>query len=419
MTGLKEEFKKYLEKQENNLKEQLQEQLQNYLENLPSPNIAIIGLTGVGKSSLINGTFGIEIAGAGAGLPKTKEYKKYPLELDEKNQLFQKQILYLYDSPGYEPGCEQEDFVEKTIDFLKEKNQPGKEEPIHIVWYLISASAARLTQADINIINEINKNGIPAIIVLSKCDIAKREQISQTKKAIEEAGFSEKVYEIVPVAADPIILPDGKTIPVTLPDGNTIYPPFGMKELVNVTTEELPDKIYLDAFIAAQTVDLKSKRKLAWKYIKEAAIGCFGVGSVPVPLTVPGGIIVALVYMYNTIIVVYGHTNLSLLDLISSITVGGVFTLVMDLAVDLFGLGNPALSSLTAGAAAIFVLTFGIALTNTCERLAKEKLTSRGSEISPKLKEIFREEFKKSSRIQVSKLQDIDRVETDFINDKI
>ena len=419
MTGYKERLKKYLEEQKNNLEEQLKEQLQNYLENLPSPNIAIIGLTGVGKSSLINGTFGLKIAGAGAGLPKTKEYKKYPLELDEKNQLFQKQILYLYDSPGYEPGCEQEDFVEKTIDFLKEKNQPGKEEPIHIVWYLISASAARLTQADINIINEINKNGIPAIIVLSKCDIARREQISQTKKAIEEAGFSEKVYDIVPVAADPIILPDGKTIPVTLPDGKTIYPPFGMKELVNVTTEELPDKIYLDAFIAAQKVDLESKRKLAWKYIREAAIGCFGVGSVPVPLTVPGGIIVALVYMYKTIIVVYGHTNLSLLDLISSITVGGVFTLVIDFGVDLFSLGNPALSSLTAGTAAIFVLLFGIALTNTCEILAEKKLTDIGSENRVELREIFQGQLTKTLEINVSSIEDIDRVKKDFINGKI
>ena len=402
MTGYKEKLKKYLEEQKNNLKEELKEQLQNYLENLPSPNIAIIGLTGVGKSSLINEIFEIEIAGAGAGRPKTQEYEKYPLELDDQT------ILYLYDSPGYEPGSEQEKFVKKTIDFLKGQNHPGTEEQIHIVWYLISASAARLTQADINIINEINNNDIPAIIVLSKCDIAKPEQISQTKKAIEEVRFSQ-VYKIVEVGADPLILPNG----------DRICKPFGMKELVNVTTEKLPDKIYLDAFVAAQKVDLESKRKLAWKYIKEAAIGCFGLGSVPVSLTAPSGIILALGYMYNKIIVVYGHTNLSLLEVISSITVGGVFTLVIDLAVDLFSFGNPLIASLTAATAALFVLVFGIALTNTCERLAKEKLTSRGSEISPKLKEIFREEFKKSSRIEIYKSQDIDRVEKDFINGKI
>ncbi|MCH2050620.1 MAG: 50S ribosome-binding GTPase [Trichodesmium sp. ALOHA_ZT_67] len=402
MTGYKEKLKKYLEEQKNNLKEELKEQLQNYLENLPSPNIAIIGLTGVGKSSLINGIFRTEKADAGAGRPKTQEYKKYPLELDDQT------ILYLYDSPGYEPGSEQEKFVKKTIDFLKGQNHPGTEEQIHIVWYLISASAARLTQADINIINEINNNDIPAIIVLSKCDIAKPKQKSKTKKAIEEARFSQ-VYKIVEVGADPLILPNG----------DRICTPFGMKELVNVTTEKLPDKIYLDAFVAAQKVDLESKRKLAWKYIKEAAIGCFGVGSVPVSLTAPSGIILALGYMYNKIIVVYGHTNLSLLEVISSITVGGVFTLVIDLAVDLFSFGNPLIASLTAATAALFVVVFGIALTNTCERLAKEKLTSRGSEISPKLKEIFREEFKKLSRIQISTPQDIDRVGTDFINKKI
>jgi len=408
MTGYKERLKKYLEEQKNNLEEQLKEQLQNYLENLPSPNIALIGLTGVGKSSLINEIFELEIAGAGAARPKTQEYEKYPLELADQT------ILYLYDSPGYEPGSEQEKFVKKTIDFLKGQNHPGTEEQIHIVWYLISASAARLTQADINIINEINNNDIPAIIVLSKCDIAKPEQISQTKKAIEEVRFSQ-VYKIVKVGAAPLILPHG----------DRICKPFGMKELVNVTTEKLPDKMYSDAFVAAQKVDLESKRKLAWKYIKEAAIGCFGVGTLPVSLTAPSGIILALGYMYNKIIVVYGLTNLdlSLLEVISSMTVGGVFTLVIDLAVDLFSFGNPVAASLAATTAALFVLVFGIAFTNTCERLAKEKLTSRGSEISPILKkifqEIFREEFKKLSRIQISKPQDIDRVGTDFINKKI
>ncbi|MDE5108374.1 MAG: hypothetical protein O4808_15400, partial [Trichodesmium sp. St17_bin3_1_1] len=86
---------------------------------------------------------------------------------------------------------------------------------------------------------------------------------------------------------------------------------------------------------------------------------------------------------------------------------------------DLFSFGNPVAASLAATTAALFVLVFGIAFTNTCERLAKEKLTSRGSEISPKLKEIFREEFKKSSRIEIYKSQDIDRVGKDFINGKI
>ncbi len=382
-----------------------QNEVKKIIENFSSPNIAVIGLTGVGKSSLINKIFGNNIAITGAGKAVTTEYTKY-----SPNAFDIDLPVSLYDSPGYEPGSEQEYFVKKTIDFLKEKNRQGEAEQIHLIWYLISASAARLTQADRDIIEEINNNYIPVIIVLSKCDISKEQQTEAVKKAIQETKFS-KVYQIVEVAANPL----------TLPNGEYICEPFGMKELVNVTTEKLPDKIYLDAFVAAQKVDLESKRKLAWKYIREAAIGCFGVGAVPVSLTAPSGIILALGYMYNKIIVVYGLTNLdlSLLEVISSMTVGGVFTLVIDLAVDLFSFGNPLIASLTAATAALFVLVFGIALTNTCERLAKEKLTSRGSEISPKLKEIFREEFKKLSRIQISTPQDIDRVGTDFINKKI
>ena len=141
----------------------------------------MIGLTGVGKSSLINKIFGNNIAITGAGKAVTTEYTKY-----SPNAFDIDLPVSLYDSPGYEPGSEQEYFVKKTIDFLKEKNRQGEAEQIHLIWYLISASASRLTQADIHIIEEINNNYIPVIIVLSKCDIAQVHEKEGVKKVIEE-----------------------------------------------------------------------------------------------------------------------------------------------------------------------------------------------------------------------------------------
>ncbi|MDY7006626.1 MAG: GTPase domain-containing protein [Cyanobacteriota bacterium] len=374
-------------------------EVKKYIKNLSAPNIAIIGLTGVGKSSLINKIFGMNIATTGAGRAVTTEYTKYSPSAFNIDLL-----VNLYDSPGYEPGVGVPNFVEKTKKFLNEKNSQGKEEQIHLIWYLINASTARLTQADIDILEKINQNNIPAIIVLSKCDIAQPHEKEQITRVIEETKFS-KVYKIVEVAA----------VPLTLPNGEQIYEPFGMKELVDITTELLP-KIYLDAFIAAQVVDIQSKRELAWKHIRETSLACFTGGVAPIPLSTPTSAITGLVYMYTQIIVIYGHTNFGLFLAISGITVGGVMTVFIDGLIDLLSLTFPGISVLTGGAAAAFTAASGIAFTNTCERLAIEKLTGSESEIKQKIREIFKEEFRKSSSIQISTPNDLDRVGRDFID---
>ena len=376
-----------------------QNEVKKIIENFSSPNIAVIGLTGVGKSSLINKIFGNNIAITGAGRAVTTEYTKY-----SPNAFDIDLPVSLYDSPGYEPGNEQEYFVKKTIDFLKEKNRQGEAEQIHLIWYLISASASRLTQADRDIIEEINNNYIPVIIVLSKCDISKKQQTEAVKKAIQETKFS-KVYQIVEVAANPL----------TLPNGEYICEPFGMKELVNFTAELLP-KTYSDAFIVAQIADIKSKRKLAWKYVREASIVSFSVGAAPIPLSSPAGTIGALGYMYNRIIAIYGHTNKSLLLAISGITSEGVLILAVNTVTDLFSWSTLGISILTGGSAATFTAVSGMAFTNACERLAISQITGTETEIKEKLREIFQEEFKKLLTIRVSMPADLDKVGRDFIN---
>ncbi|MDY7006625.1 MAG: GTPase [Cyanobacteriota bacterium] len=375
-------------------------EVKKVLDNLSSPNIAVIGLTGVGKSSLINKIFGNNIATTGAGRAVTDKYTKY-----SPNAFDIDLPVNLYDSPGYEPGNEQEYFVKKTINFLKETNRKGQEEQIHVIWYLISASSARLTQADIDILEEINHNYIPAIIVLSKCDIAQQSQKEEVKKAIEETNFS-KVYKTVEVAADPL----------TLPNGKYICEPFGMKELVNLTAELLP-KIYSDAVIIAQIVDIESKRELAWKYIREASIACFGVATaVSIPLSSLTSAIAALGYMYNRIIAIYGHTNLSLLEAISGISLEGLVALVVGGAIDLFSWSMPGISILKGGAAAAFTAVSGMAFTNTCERLAISQVTGTETEIKQKIREIFQEEFKKLSTIRITTPNDLDKVGRNFID---
>ncbi|NEO55560.1 MAG: GTPase domain-containing protein [Okeania sp. SIO3B5] len=392
MVNYENDLKKYIENLD------LSNEVKKYIENLSAPNIAVIGLTGVGKSSLINKIFGMNITIAGAGRAITKDYTKY-----SPSDFGIDLPVNLYDSPGYEPGIGEKDFVKETIDFLNKKKHLGKEEQIHLIWYLINASTARLTQADIDILEEINQNNVPAIILLSKSDIAQPHQKEDIKKAIEKTEFS-KVYKTVEVGAEPLILPNGEQI----------CKPFGMKELIEITTKLLP-KIYVDAFIVAQTVDIKSKKELAWTYVREASLACFGVGAVPIPLTAPTAAIGALGYMYSQIIVLYGHTNQRWLLAISGMTAGGVLTLVTDGLVDLFSSTFPGISIFAASGAATFTAVSGMAFTNTCERLAIEKLTGSETEIEQQLRRIFQAEFRKYSSLKIYQPSNLDKVRRDFI----
>ena len=364
--------------------------LKKYIDSLSAPNIAIIGLTGVGKSSLINGMFGIEIAPSGAGLPVTTKYEKYSPSAFDINL-----PVNLYDSPGYEPGKGQEQFVQETIDFLKEKKHLGGKEQIHLIWYLINASTARLTEADKEILEQVNQNHIPAIIVLSKSDIAEPHDREKVKNAIRENKFS-KFDEIVEVAAKPLYSINGKPI----------CEPYGMKDLVDLTMKELPT-IYADAFLVAQTVDIESKKELAWKYVREASWACFAAGALPIPLTAPGSAISALGYMYGQIIALYGHSNHSLLLLVSGMTFGGFLTLVTEGVLDLFSPIFTGLSILTGASAATFTAISGKAFTETCERLAKKELTGSEIEITEQLRKIFQEEFRKCSNLRISHPNDL------------
>ncbi len=70
--------------------------LEEYKAQIKKPNILVCGGTGVGKRSVINAMFGIEVANVGKiGVPQTRGVVQY--EIPDKD-------VVLYDSEGYEVG---------------------------------------------------------------------------------------------------------------------------------------------------------------------------------------------------------------------------------------------------------------------------------------------------------------------------
>jgi predicted GTPase len=375
---------------------QISEELKDQIKQLPSPNIAVIGGIGVGKSSLINAVFGKELAKTGAGLSVTKEFCRYPADEESKDV-----PIFIYDSAGYEVE-KQTEFVNGVLNFLAEKKNEGIDKQIHLVWYVINAASARVQDFEKTIINNINQQGIPAIIILSQCDRAKDEEIKGIKDALAEFKLN-KVYDLLEVSASPLVV-----------RGKPICEPFGLQELVNKTVELLPE-IYTDAVIAAQVVNLQDKRKVVWKHISLAAATCFAAQAAPAPVGAPA-LIAAQTGLCMSIASVYGYREVGeFLVTIGSIT---AFNAVLTAAIgDLIGTFLPGAGLATAGGSASYVVVFGLTCNAVFEKLAKDNLQGKGrEEIKQYLKDSFRQEFEKYSLLSIGSLESLEILKKNFLN---
>lgn len=258
----------------------IETELQQIKNELKYPTIAVIGKAGVGKSTLINEIFGLNIP-TGAGKSHTREYNKYPDSPNEDKPIF------LYDSPGYE-ASETELFLDKTINFLKthsfkeSNDEYPTDDHINLVWYIISGK--RFEDFDETVIKTIIKQGLPLIVVISQVDILREQEKNDLKKTIE--SFLEHLHQdkdldrelcskisILEVAAFPIR------------DKNE-EDEKKLKKLVDKSIELLPE-IYANAFIYAQEKNIKAKKKPASMIIVVAALTVFGSSFVPIPGSTP------------------------------------------------------------------------------------------------------------------------------------
>jgi len=148
------------------------------------PNILLVGKTGVGKTSLVKYLFGE--GKVGFGVPVTTEIKKFP----QKEENLSTASVVLYDSMGFERGTEEPE--KKLLEFLEYNKKAPLEEKIHFVWYLISITDARITKGDKMLCEEMFKD-IPVMILLTKADKAKKEQVKKLKSEIDKLNISNLV----------------------------------------------------------------------------------------------------------------------------------------------------------------------------------------------------------------------------------
>ena len=195
-------------------------------------NLAIVGGTGVGKSSLVNAVFGEARAETGIGMPVTKGISYHASETGS---------FGVWDFEGFEIG------EQKNPSALIEENLRKIEsgDPLHriaVVWYCVNGSAARLTEADLEIIGAFHQAGLKVILVLTKVGRSQHPLTRKWSYADDAARFEQWLTNPVDKDGQPFTIPvEHIAFTAAVDQGAVGGPAHGLDELLLVTFELSPE----------------------------------------------------------------------------------------------------------------------------------------------------------------------------------
>lgn len=194
-------------------------------DNLPPANIMVAGITGTGKSTLLNAVFGAELAATGKGRPVTAHIDEYQNDGVP---------IHIWDTVGLElDSAKTKESINSIRDTIASKaNSDDQFNHVHAIWYCINSGSNRYQGAELDFIKNLHSIGVPFIIVLTQC-IGDPEEVDRFEAQIREINNSMGMtdIEIVQVCAQAFKV-RGATIEA-----------FGLDVLVQKTLEKLPDFI--------------------------------------------------------------------------------------------------------------------------------------------------------------------------------
>ncbi|MGG2093491.1 GTPase domain-containing protein [Bacillus sp. S13(2024)] len=180
-------------------------------------NVAIIGQSGVGKSSLVNYLFGEEIRKTGNGEPVTERgFHPASFQLDELP-------LMIYDSWGLEPDKAKEWMSDLKGTLYTRGVDKSPDEWMHSIFFCIAASKYRVQDFELEIIKRIIEANCPVTVLFTKADNIPDDKIESLKQEITNA-FGKKVNTV-------------KVCSVAKPTRRGRIEPFGKAEIKQEISE--------------------------------------------------------------------------------------------------------------------------------------------------------------------------------------
>ena len=282
------------------LERKIQEEWEKYQkenQNSTYPNILLLGISGAGKSSLINTIFGRKIANVSDVRPETANFEVYKGEDYNLN-------VNLIDSAGYE--LSQADTYYSNIQNIL-NNGTCDLKNIHIIWYCLSVANERIEDMDLKTLERLFKEDSikqRVCIVFTKCDQDDEtgSKANKLKDIIKkEVRHNFKCFET---------------------SNNPAFP-LQLNDMVEWSAKQFDDDDLRNMFVASQMIDIEAKERAAANIINIAAAAASTAGATPIPIADAALLVPIQLKMINDIINVYG------LKKVISMNSGVVVDLVM------------------------------------------------------------------------------------------
>lgn len=367
------------------------------VNDLNTLNIAIIGKSGVGKSTLINSLFRGNFSETGLGRPVTQEIRK----ISKKNY-----PLAIYDTPGFELSNNQQNKVKDELLELISQGYNSKDvnDAIHCLWYCVNVGGNRtFDSSEIEWLKEFTesnkKTKVPIMVVLT--------QAIPKSKAIEMKNLVEKenldVVKVVPVLAQDMNFDEDYTAHS-----------YGLDNLIDIMTEVLPTELQ-ETLQNVQIASLKAKKKASQALVATAVVTAFGEGFSPIPLSDTVLLVSTQVAMISGITVIFGmDVNKSFLTGFVSSAIGASGTtilgktLVSNLLKFIPGVGTIAGGFISGTTAGLLTTALGLTYIQIMEMIFKGEMTKEAmytSEGKEKMTSIFKNQLAKQKSEKSAKTE--------------